>query len=284
MTSALLHQRLCSLLQKQTTPLYIALSGGIDSITLMTVAARVRTQPVIALHAVSAAVPELATRRCRELAKKFDWQLTEIDAREFDNQDYIANPVNRCYYCKSSLFDRMLQFDNSTTLHELSDTSIATGTNTDDLGDYRPGLLAAREHNVWQPYVEAGIDKKTIRVIAALEGLGDLAELPAQPCLSSRVETGIAINADDLRFIEKVESAITSMTQAGDIRCRLTVSGVAVQLPADNPILKAGSTRENAMSMVEKLCLAQQRHFIGFQPYKMGSAFLKQTIAIQPDV
>ena len=178
----------------------------------------------------------------------------------------------------------MLQLDGSTSLNELSDATIATGTNTDDLGDYRPGLMAARERNVWQPYVEAGIDKKTIRVIAELEGLGKLSELPAQPCLSSRVETGIPIKADDLKFIETVEIAITSMTQAGDIRCRLTASGVAIQLPEDNPILKAGSARDSATSMVKELCLAQQRKFIGFQHYKMGSAFLTQTIAIHPDV
>ena len=283
MTSAEYHQRLGELLQSQPGKLHIALSGGIDSITLMTVAARVRKHPVIALHAVSAAVPELATQRCRELAVKLDWQLNEIDAREFDNNDYVANPVNRCYFCKSSLFDRMLQYDGHAALSELSGTTIATGTNTDDLGDYRPGLIAAQERNVWQPYVEVGIDKKTIRSIAELEGLGALAELPAQPCLSSRVETGIAIDARDLRFIELVETAITSITRVGDIRCRITAEGVAVQLPADSPIFQVEQIKQKASSIVEEHCLAQQRTFIGFQHYKMGSAFLKKTIAIQPD-
>lgn len=284
MTSAVLHQRLCNLLQNKPGTLYIALSGGIDSITLMTVAARVRRQPVMALHAVSAAVPELATDRCRELSAKYDWQLKEVDAREFDNKDYMANPVNRCYYCKSSLFDRMLEYNAASVLDGLSSATIATGTNADDLGDYRPGLIAARERNVWQPYVEAGIDKNTIRSIAAMEGLGDLAALPAQPCLSSRVETGIAINANDLRFIESVEAAITSMTQVGDIRCRITAAGVVVQLPVDNPVFQVDQTKKNATSIVEELCLVQQRKFIGFQHYKMGSAFLRKTIEIQPDV
>ena len=283
MTSTGLHHRLCDLLQKKSGTLYIALSGGIDSLTLMTVAARVRQQPVIALHAVSAAVPELATQRCRDLAEKFDWQLTEVDAREFDNKDYMANPVNRCYFCKSSLFDRMLQYESTAALNTIADATIATGTNTDDLGDYRPGLIAARERNVWQPYVEAGIDKNTIRVIASNEGLGDLAALPAQPCLSSRVETGIAINATDLGFIESVETAISSMTEVGDIRCRITKAGVVVQLPADNAVFHTEIIKQDATALVEQLCLSQSRHFVGFQHYRKGSAFLKHTIAIQAD-
>ena len=284
MTNTVLHEQLCILLQNKPGTLYIALSGGIDSITLMTVAARVRKQPVIALHAVSAAVPELATQRCRELSAKYDWQLKEIDAREFDNKDYMANPVNRCYFCKSSLFDRMLQYNASVVLDGFSNATIATGTNADDLGDYRPGLKAARERNVWQPYVEAGIDKKAIRRIATMEGLSELAALPAQPCLSSRVQTGIAINANDLRFIESVEAAITSMTQVGDIRCRITAAGVVVELPVNNPVFQVDQTRKDATSIVEELCLVQQKKFIGFQYYKMGSAFLRNTIEIQPDV
>lgn len=110
-----------------------------------------------------------------------------------------------------------------------------------------------------------------------------MAELPAQPCLSSRVETGIAINARDLRFIELVETAITSITRVGDIRCRITAEGVAVQLPADSLIFQVEQIKQKANSIVEEHCFAQQRTFVGFQHYKMGSAFLKKTIAIQPD-
>jgi len=96
-----------NLLRDRAGPLYIALSGGIDSITLMTVAARVRNETTIALHAVSAAVPEEATERCRDLADRLGWKLQMLDAGEFGDQRYLDNPVNRCYYCKSNLFTRI---------------------------------------------------------------------------------------------------------------------------------------------------------------------------------
>ncbi len=268
------HQRLIDVLIAKTGLLKIALSGGIDSLTLMTVAAAVRTQPTLAVHAVSAAVPEEATSRCRELAAKFKWQLKEVDAREFDNQHYKANPSNRCYYCKSSLFERIISDTGDSIIALNNESTIATGTNMDDLGDYRPGLLAARENKVWQPYVEAQIDKAAIRRIAKSAGLGRLSELPAQPCLSSRVETGIAIDVRDLRFIHRTENAITALTEAGDIRCRITRAGVVVQLPADNEIFHCIETHSNASALLEQLCSAEDRLFRGFEPYRMGSAFL----------
>ncbi len=268
------YQRLCKVLSDKQEVLKVALSGGIDSLTLMKVAARVRTEPTIAMHAVSAAVPLEATLRCRELAGKYNWQLEEIDANEFDNAHYVANPVNRCYYCKSSLFDRIIESDYGDNIATARNTTIATGTNTDDLGDYRPGLIAARERDVWQPYVIAQVNKKTIRRIAKQEGLGDLSELPAQPCLSSRVETGIAINVKDLGFIHRVEKSVTQLTVAGDIRCRITQAGVTVQLPADNKIFQHLQTRSLAEKLVTQLCEDEDRCFTGFEPYKMGSAFL----------
>ena len=261
-------EALKSTLQARSEILYIALSGGIDSITLMTVAARERTAQTIAVHAVSAAVPQEATERCRKLADRFNWQLVEVDANEFGNSQYLANPVNRCYYCKSSLFDSInATFGGNGT--------IATGTNTDDLGDYRPGLKAASERNVWQPYVEAQVNKDTIRQIAVQYELGDLSQLPAQPCLSSRVETGIRINPADLGFIHRVERALEKHLGAGDIRCRIVNDGVVVQLPTDCIVFTDNFEFSTVESLVKKLCNADQRLFVKLEPYKMGSAFLR---------
>jgi len=165
-------EKLISLLTEKADNLTIALSGGVDSLTLMRVAAEVRTA--------------------------YNWQLIELDAGEFADNRYRSNPVNRCYYCKSNLFDSMVT-------HMGDNYCIATGTNTDDLGDYRPGLEAARERGIWQPYVEAGVSKSQIRKIALQFGLKDESQLPAQPCLSSRIETGIVINTDDLSFVHRME-------------------------------------------------------------------------------
>lgn len=256
-----------NILARRQGELYIALSGGVDSLTLMRVAAAVRSLPTIAIHAVSAAVPAQATTRCRDLAAQYNWQLIQIDAGEFNDARYVSNPVDRCYYCKSSLFD-------SIVARLEGDFSIATGTNTDDLGDYRPGLKAAGERNVWQPYVEAGIDKSTIRKLALQFGLGELSQLPAQPCLSSRIETGIKINADDLGFVHRMERQLTGIIGNGDIRCRIVSEGVVVQLPADCSVFKSDTDRRQLETQLEKLCQDSARHLVRIEPYRMGSAFL----------
>ena len=260
-------ERLEEILSEQTNELFIALSGGIDSITLMSVAAKVRSAPTVAVHAVSAAVPSDATVRCRELAAKYNWQLLELDAGEFSNKQYLANPVNRCYYCKSSLFDSILSVLEG-------NGCIATGTNVDDLGDYRPGLNAAGERGVWQPYVEAGVDKSGIRQIALQYGLGELSQLPAQPCLSSRVETGISINTNDLGFVYKMEKALSVHLGAGDIRCRIVADGIVVQLPAESRVFVSQAVRESTEELIHKICTEKQRTFLKIEPYKMGSAFV----------
>lgn len=264
------YQNLCNLLQAKESTLYIALSGGIDSLTLMTVAARIRNQPTIAMHAVSAAVPIEATERCRVLAAKYHWQLREIDALEFENSNYVSNPHNRCYYCKNSLFTAI-----NACSRIAGEMTIATGTNADDLGDYRPGLKAAAEQRVWQPYVEAEIDKNTIRSIARDAGLGNLANLPAAPCLSSRIETGISIDSKDLLLIHKVENLITQLSLPGDIRCRILKRGVVVQLPVESPLFSNLELKVLVTRRVDSLCVDADKPFLGFEYYKKGSAFIK---------
>ena len=134
------------------------------------------------------------------MRRRFGWRLTEVDAGEFADPAYRANPVNRCYFCKTNLYDRIAH---------VTEGPIASGANLDDLGDYRPGLIAAAEHRVRHPFVEAGMDKAAVRALARDFDLADISELPAQPCLSSRVETGIAISASDLAFVARMERALT---------------------------------------------------------------------------
>ncbi len=255
------------ILCQRTDDLYIALSGGIDSITLMRVAAEIRAAPTVAMHAVSAAVPAEATNRCRELASRYNWRLVQIDAGEFNDRQYVSNPVNRCYYCKSRLFDSIkAQLEGN--------YCIATGTNTDDLGDYRPGLKAAGERDVWQPYVEAGIDKQAIRDLALQYDLGVLSQMPAQPCLSSRIETGIKIDTDDLAFVHRLERKLAEQLGDGDIRCRILSGGVVVQLPADSVVFNSVVQRQSIEKLISTYCEVSARRLIKIEPYKMGSAFL----------
>src|SRR5262245_32919327 len=119
--------------------LSVAVSGGVDSMTLAYVAHRFSRGSVSMVHAVSPAVPVAATARVRDYAEREDWNLQVVGAGEFDDPRYRANPVNRCYFCKVNLYDR---------IRGLSGSAIASGANLDDLGDYRPGLTAAAERGV----------------------------------------------------------------------------------------------------------------------------------------
>ena len=259
--------RLEQVLKQRTGALAVAVSGGVDSLTLMALAHRLREGGALAVHAVSPAVPPEATARVRRLSAERDWRLSELNAGEFDDPAYLANPVNRCFYCKHNLFTAMSA--------ALPDSVLATGTNTDDLGDFRPGLEAAKQHGVWQPLVEAGIDKPTIRALAKHEGLPYIAALPAQPCLSSRIETGIAVTAPDLGFVHSVETTLTARLGPGDHRCRITARGVEAQTAMSHPSLADRSVRAALEQELAALCERAGRSFLGLMPYRRGSAFLR---------
>lgn len=245
--------------------LAVAISGGVDSMTLAAVAHHVMGERVMMVHAVSPAVPPDATARVQTQAVESGWSLKIVDAGEFSDTNYRKNPVNRCYFCKSNLYARV---------QEVWKGHVASGANLDDLGDYRPGLLAAREMQVVHPLIEAGIDKRGVRNIASALGLSSVAELPAQPCLSSRIETGIAINADDLMFVNRVEKLLQQRLGAGDIRCRVTADGVRIEV-ADELRRNNDSLWASVCQEVSDLIAQSQRTLVGFSDYERGSAFLK---------
>ena len=194
----------------------IAVSGGVDSMTLAHIAARDSRTAATMYHAASPAVPVSARERVEAHAARHGWQLVVVDAQELADARYRANPIDRCYYCKTNLYDRIAGVTSDT---------IASGTNCDDLSDFRPGLRAAQERDVVHPYVEAGATKRDIYELAQALGLTDLARLPAQPCLASRVETGIAIDPAHLAFVDAVEAKLASeLGNAAIVRCRVTTA------------------------------------------------------------
>ncbi|WP_337997036.1 hypothetical protein [Oleispirillum naphthae] len=262
MTAALPAERALRAVLSSYGPLAIAVSGGIDSLLLGTLAHRWLAETPVICHAVSPAVPAAATQRVRAMAASEGWALEVLSAGEFDDARYRANPYDRCYYCKSRLY---------AALRTLTGRTVASGTNRDDLGDYRPGLIAAREQGVAHPFVEAGIDKQTIRALARAAGLGELAELPAQPCLSSRVETGIAIEAADLAFVDALEERLRRRFGAElTLRVRIRAAGVVVEVP---PAMGA-ATRRAVAAHAGEVCLAEGRVPAGVETYRMGSAFV----------
>jgi uncharacterized protein len=243
----------------------VAVSGGVDSMTLASAAQRRLGARAAMIHAVSPAVPPEATARVRALAAEEGWRLEIIDAGEFADPDYLKNPANRCFFCKTNLYG---------AIAARSVATIASGTNLDDLGDYRPGLEAAKTYAVRHPYVEAGIDKAGVRALARHMGLTKLAELPAAPCLSSRIETGMRVTAERLRLIHAVERLIDDQLRPRTVRCRLFQAGVTIQLDPDALawIVSGGGAR--LRRMVEDLLADDgQKAPVRYEPYRMGSAF-----------
>lgn len=244
--------------------LAIAISGGVDSTTLAAVAHQVLGRNALMVHAMSPAVTPESTARVERYASQFGWELKLVEAGEFSDKQYRQNPLDRCYFCKSNLYKR---------INEVWEGSVASGANLDDLGDYRPGLLAAKESAVVHPLIDAGINKSLVRAIAGKLGLDAVADLPAQPCLSSRIETGIAIDADDLLFVHKVEKLLITRLGAGDVRCRITANGVRVEVATSLQTHDADGW-QLAQADVIAVIKHSGRKLAGFSNYQRGSAFL----------
>jgi uncharacterized protein len=241
----------------------VAVSGGIDSLTLATLAARRLGDKAEMYHSMTGSVPLEATERTKELAARVGWNLRIVDAGEFAREPYLANPANRCFFCKQSLYAEIGRH---------TDAQVVSGANTDDLSDYRPGLDAAREAGARHPFIEAGVDKPTIRAMARALGLDGLAELPASPCLSSRVETGIRIDVAALRRIERAEAAVRERApHAKSVRCRVRAAGVVIEI--DQPTLDSleAHEREDISTHVAAIFGAAPT----FTAYRMGSAFVR---------
>lgn len=257
-------------------PLAVAVSGGVDSMTLAVVAHGVHPDSWM-FHARSPAVPAQATERVRRYARSHGWNLQLIDAEEMSSPDYRANPVNRCYFCKTHLY---------AAVRRHTSLPIASGTNTDDLGDYRPGLAAAREHGVVHPYLAAGISKAVVRALARSLGLEDLHTLPAAPCLSSRVTTGIAIDPHLLPVIDEAESAlwacVTPWITPTAVRCRIRPSAIAIEIESEPGVdLQSGYAAEARRVVARIFERAGYPDFGGaitIEPYRRGSAFLTDTV------
>ena len=248
---------------KQVT---VAVSGGVDSMTLAYVAHQVLGTNAAIVHAISPAVPPTDSQRVSEYANEQGWHYRTVETGEIAREEYLNNPVNRCYFCKSCLYS---------TLASLGLGQLISGTNTDDLGDYRPG---AKEHHVRHPYVEADINKATVRAIAKNLRLDSLAQLPASPCLASRVETGTVINPAQLTLINHIELMVRQKIDTDNIRCRLSSHCLEIQLDQSTLSCLSEDQKEILRTAARLMASVAGLQFpITIAPYRRGSAFLRNS-------
>lgn len=250
-------------------PVTVACSGGIDSLLLATIAHRRDPEHTVIAHTVTPAVPGDGTARVLAHARREGWNLQVVRSREFDDERYLSNPTDRCYYCKTNLYDAVADVRAGS---QRSAATIVSGANLDDLGEYRPGLIAADEHDVRHPYVEAKIDKRGIRMVAAHLGL-DEAELPASPCLASRLYTGTRVTAARLQAIE-VGEAVVRAAGMPVARCRIRGGDVLIEVPSSDRALVTAqlvSDVDLAMRAVEPGITSVA---LDDRPYRPGQAVL----------
>ena len=180
----------------------VGFSGGVDSAYLAYMANRILGKNALCVTAISASYPEFQKKETARFVEQFGLNHLEIESEELDNPAYRENAPNRCYFCKSELFTKLEALAVARNYNAVVD-----GTNHDDLGDYRPGRNAAKEHQVRSPLLEAQMTKLNIRELSRKAGLPTW-DKPALPCLSSRFPYGTSISAEKLSVVDRGETVL----------------------------------------------------------------------------
>lgn len=178
----------------------VAFSGGVDSALVLKSAFDILKENVVAVTADSPSLPRRELEEAKKIAEQIGAKHLIIKTEETENADYLKNPGNRCYHCKSELYEKLKSVSN-----ELGIKNILNGTNFDDLSDYRPGMKAADENKIISPLKGAKLTKNDVREIARHLNL-EVWDKPSSPCLSSRIPYGNEITMKKLRMVEEAEN------------------------------------------------------------------------------
>jgi len=251
-----------------------AYSGGVDS-TLVALVARRTLGRDNAPAAIgdSASLPRHELETARQLAATLDLQLIEVQPNEQQDPGYQANAGNRCYFCKSTLYSAL-----HTLVASLDIPWIANGTNTDDLGDHRPGLNAAAEANVISPLVEAGFNKADVRSLAQHLHLPNW-DKPAAACLASRIPYGTPVTLERLSLIEQAENALRELGFTG-FRVRHHETVARLEIPLDQvEKLMHEETRVAVVTRLKKIGY----HFVALdlEGFRSGSGNALLSLKVQ---
>ncbi|MDP7556430.1 MAG: ATP-dependent sacrificial sulfur transferase LarE [Nitrospinaceae bacterium] len=241
----------------------VAFSGGVDSTLVLAVAKKVLGDKVLAVTAESDSVPERELQTAQHLAETLGVKHRIIHTEEMSSPDYLKNPANRCYYCKSELYGKLSKVAAE---HKLA--SILNGINLDDLGDHRPGITAANEAGIISPLAELGFNKQDVRDLAREMDLPNW-EKPALACLSSRIPYGQPVTTEKLSMIEQAEGALLA-EGFRQVRVRHHGDMARIELPQEDipGLLKNGLTEKINLRLRE---IGFQYVTVDLEGYRSGS-------------
>ena len=252
--------------------LVIAYSGGVDSAFLACAAAQAMPGRLLAVTADSASYPRRHRDIAEQIASQFKFPHEFIQTAELDRPEYRANPANRCYYCKTELYEHLARVASDRGF-----AAIADGSNADDRGDYRPGRQAAREFGVLSPLDEAGLTKAEIRELSRQAGLPTWDE-PASACLSSRIPYQSEVTVAKLSMIERAEEAVKRL---GFRVCRVRHHDTLARLEIGRDELPRALEPETSARLVAELkAVGYQYVCLDLQGYRTGS--LNDVLKLRP--
>jgi uncharacterized protein len=241
----------------------VAFSGGVDSSLVAALAARALGDRALAVTAVSPALATGELDGAREVARKVGIAHETIETEELEREGYRRNGPDRCYHCKTELYERL-----TSLAARRGYAAVLSGANADDAGDWRPGLGAAAEHGVVHPLLEAGVGKDEVRRLARALGVPS-AERPASPCLASRLPHGTPVEPWALARVDRAEAALKALGYRV-LRVRHYGELGRVQLAADE--LERAQAPESARAIEQAVRDAGYgRVEIDPEPFRSGS-------------
>ena len=264
---ARLHSRL-----EEFDSLLIAYSGGVDSAYLAFAASRALGDRMLCVTADSPSYPRRHREMAERIAREFGLPHEFIETSEMDRPEYRANPANRCYYCKTELYEHLSELATARGF-----SAIADGSNADDRGDYRPGRQAAREFGVKSPLDDADLTKGEIRELSRRAGLPTWDE-PASACLSSRIPYQSEVTVGKLSMIEQAEDALR---RHGFRVCRVRHHDTVARLEIGRDEMARALDPDISAALVRELkAIGYQYVCLDLQGYRTGS--LNEILTLRP--